>query len=437
MQKMRTTIALVIFVATVTSSAAYEWRALAIPAGRSLATFVADPPTHRALLFGGVSGGVAMNDAWLLSMDTVNGYGWQELRLTGSPPARWGHAAIFDPSHNRVLVFGGIGSSGVRNDVWQLDVATRTWTDVTPSGPGPQARAYFPGVYDSARNSMIIFGGFDPPQWIFMNDVWELDLDSLEWRQVHPSGTAPSGRSSCNCALSVQRNMLIVCGGQSGNEMLDEEWGLDLTPGAEAWSRLTTTGDRLGVRNSAATTIDPAGDRMICFGGFDYPGYYRFFADLHVLDVATLQWSELHPSGDVPSARRCATPLWDAGNGNFVFFGGETEAGCVGDLHYIGLAELALWEAGTQPSRTSSDIELPTVTRAPLLARCCLPPGRHVNVRILDATGRLLARPSLSADGTFVWDGRDTDGKDAPAGSYFCSLQTSAESVSRSFRLVR
>ncbi|MBK7704042.1 MAG: hypothetical protein IPI34_14720 [bacterium] len=64
-----------------------------------------------------------------------------------------------------------------------------------------------------------------------------------------------------------------------------------------------------------------------------------------------------------------------------------------------------------------------------------------VEVAVYDLGGRRIA---VLADGTFaagahsaVWDGRDGDGRAAPAGQYRCVLRTAAGDVSRSMTLVK
>jgi hypothetical protein len=433
---IRATLAVCALIAAV--AAAQEWRTMPVPSGRELATLVADTCGDRALLFGGGFPGEYHNDAWLLSLDTAAGYRWHALDLTGAPPPRGGHASIYDQSHSRVLVFGGKDASGIRSDLWQLDVPTRTWSQVLPNGAWPAARAWFSGFYHPTRNSMIIFGGGDGGTGT-RNDVWELDLDSLKWRQLSPSGTSPSGRSSYNAGLSIEQNMLVIISGHNGYSIVDEEWGLDLTPGAETWVRLTTTGDRLGARCNAATAIDPATDRLVCFGGFDYPGYIRRHNDVRVLDIAARRWTRLYPGGDAPVARRCATPLWDANNGNFIFFGGGTDNGYPGDLYYLNLDGLvmAITEAndGKQPGR--DDISLPAVTRIPLQGRATAGEPAERSLSILDVSGRVVATPGVRSDGSFTWDGVDLSGRTAAAGTYFCRLRSGTDIVSRSFQLVR
>jgi hypothetical protein len=52
------------------------------------------------------------------SLATTDGT-WLKLLPGGTPPTgRIDHTAIYDPVGNRMVVFGGLGGSGMLNDVW-------------------------------------------------------------------------------------------------------------------------------------------------------------------------------------------------------------------------------------------------------------------------------------------------------------------------------
>ena len=61
--------------------------------------------------------GSALDDTWLLSDD-----GSSAPTLIGGtrPPARWAAELIADPSHGRLLLFGGRDADGARDDLWEL-----------------------------------------------------------------------------------------------------------------------------------------------------------------------------------------------------------------------------------------------------------------------------------------------------------------------------
>jgi N-acetylneuraminic acid mutarotase len=71
-----------------------------------------------------------------------------------------------------VIVFGGVlsGSTSFLNDTWAYDPSANTWTELTPSGTLPSRRHDQAMVYDPSGNRMIMFGGFASSSRL--NDTW-------------------------------------------------------------------------------------------------------------------------------------------------------------------------------------------------------------------------------------------------------------------------
>src|SRR5262249_26143358 len=89
-------------------------------------------------------------------------------------PGRFYHSAIYDPVKHRMVLLGGWDGT-FRNDVWQLTLSgTSTWTQLAPSGTPPSGRYGFTAIYDPVRQRMIVFGGLDNSA--VRNDTWALSL---------------------------------------------------------------------------------------------------------------------------------------------------------------------------------------------------------------------------------------------------------------------
>src|SRR5262249_14615126 len=103
-----------------------------------------DTATRRMIVFGGADtiNGAQKNDTVILT--NANGLGgspvWQPLSPTGTPPsARYGSAATYDATANRLVVFGGRNGTTPLNDLWVLDRANGSgtppaWIPITPNG---------------------------------------------------------------------------------------------------------------------------------------------------------------------------------------------------------------------------------------------------------------------------------------------------------------
>ena len=129
--------------ATRSYSIAVPQGAAAPPArGQIQAQFVYDSTHNVYVLFGGrcydpgrCSYQASMNDTWLY--DPVANR-WTDVSTTTRPPARNQGSMYFDQAHGVVVLYGGAGGTGVLNDLWTFDVATRAWTQqaVPATNPG-------------------------------------------------------------------------------------------------------------------------------------------------------------------------------------------------------------------------------------------------------------------------------------------------------------
>ena len=417
-----------------------EWQYLQ-PSGRGLATVIIDTPNKRAVLFGGSGDNGDNNDVWTMPLGTSDGYqGWRLLSVSGTPPAaRAGHAATFDPIHNAMVIFGGRSGGSTFSDVWSLDLGTATWQQVTPTGTPPPGRVYISAVYSAVRRSMIIIDGDDINQGY--DCVYELLLDSMKWQEITPSGTHPEARWSYNVFLDPDSNRLIDFGGQTQSGQFDNDvWALSLTPGQEAWTQLSPTGDIPEGRSNCATAYDEDGHKAYFFGGFNY-NQGVFYNDLYTLTMSSLTWTNENPGGATPVERRCAAGFFDSWNRNFISFGGQTYYDNTNEGLYVSVGTLGVAEwQGVEPGQSPS-LRVTTVNSRQVSIRYSVPGSGTANLRIVDLSGRvirnLLTGVATTGNRELVWDGRDEHGKAVASGSYFCYLETDRTGLSRKFVLSR
>ncbi len=107
----------------------------------------------------------SFNDTWALSLASP---AWTQLAPAGGTPSdRRSPMTVYDPGRHRLVTFGGatvtIGginqTYGNRNDVRELTLATPTWSLLIVAGWGPAGRDGTAGIYDPSRDRMILFGG--------------------------------------------------------------------------------------------------------------------------------------------------------------------------------------------------------------------------------------------------------------------------------------
>ena len=149
------------------------------------------------IVFGGVGAGT---EVWALSLAEP---AWSQLAVSGTPPAaRSGHAAAYswEVPIPRMIVFGGYSGTGL-DEVWALSLApVPTWTRLTPAGAPPSARWGHAAVYDPVRDRMIVLGGRNTT---YLGDAWAL---SLSGTPTSPRERSPPPRPVSGPAATLSHN---------------------------------------------------------------------------------------------------------------------------------------------------------------------------------------------------------------------------------------
>jgi N-acetylneuraminic acid mutarotase len=159
------------------------------PTARTSGALVYDPSRARLWLMGGNQsehGSIYLptNDVWSYSVVEES---WQQHNVSVGPSPRFFHAAAIDGVRDRLLVFGGASADAVEDglgyfsDLWALDLQTLTWQELTPSGSVPDGRFWTQLVHDEKADEYVLFGGHDDGALGHRNDTWRFDPESGEW----------------------------------------------------------------------------------------------------------------------------------------------------------------------------------------------------------------------------------------------------------------
>ena len=315
--------------------------------GRCGQTAIYQPARSRLVVFGGAGVSGLFADVWALSLTGTPA--WTELTPTGTPPSgRCDHTAIYDPVRDRMVVFAGVNP--FLNDVWALSLAgTPAWTQLTPAGTPASVRSSHSAIYDPVRDRMVVFAGIYKSSPYYLDDVWTLSLAGTPtWIQLTPAGTPPSARGYHTAIYDPVRDRMVLFGGSNGS-YLDDVWALSLgdTP---AWTQLTPTGTLPSGRCNHSAIYDPVRDRMVVFGG----GGSARFNEVWTLSLAgTPAWTQLTPGGTPPSARAAHTAIYDPVRDCMVVFGGMSTTK-LNDVWTLSLADTPIWTqlapTGTPPT---------------------------------------------------------------------------------------
>ena len=317
--------------------AAQTWTQLAPvggpPATRHVQSAIFDDAANQIIVFGGTSGEVDFHDVWALA--TSGSPQWTSVAAAGpTPAARTGHSAVYDSANSRMIVFGG----GCANDVWVLSDANRvngtpTWTQLNPTGPAPAPRSFHSAVYDPTSNRMMVFGGSGCSSADAYNDVWILShADGLggtpAWTQLTPSDGVPAVRERHTAVYDAKSNRMMVFGGASNGSFLNDVWVLSNANGwggDSAWTRMSPSGTPISARADHTAMYDAKANRMIVFAGQGSAA----FDDVWALSNAnglrrTSRWSRFSRAGKSPVAGAEGTAVYDAGSRRVLAVGGDS-----------------------------------------------------------------------------------------------------------------
>ena len=220
---------------------AWEWDGLAgawsvlttsgTPAPRDTAAMAYDPVTSSLVLFGGeltsnTTSTPPIAETWELPSSSA---AWSLRAPPTSPPARVGHAMAFDPSQQKVLLFGGTGvDAGTLADTWIYDGQAGAWTE-TSTSTAPPARAGHALVYNPSSQRSIALGGvwYSPSGRTTpdLDDVWEFNALASSWSPL--TSLAP-GTSVPGAVFDPVANRVNL----RGNEQHPAMWELDTGTGA-------------------------------------------------------------------------------------------------------------------------------------------------------------------------------------------------------------
>ena len=226
------------------------------PAERNFASAAFAPWTGTLLLWGGQT----------LASDQ-DSYEWDGAvwihRAAPSEVPSTRLAAMMTAMRDRILLFGGAlwsGASGLSNETWEWD---GTWHQVmTAHAPGPR---YFAGMaYDGRRDRVVLFGGMSDTD--FLDETWE--FDGTDWTQQTPAHVPPA-REGAMMAYDARRGVTVLFGGDGViSTYLDDTWEWDGTDWTERTPAISPPGRYVG--NAA---YDSMRGRVAIFGGQDQYAY--------------------------------------------------------------------------------------------------------------------------------------------------------------------
>lgn len=241
---------------------------------------VYDPTRQEMIVYGGLvqqrscrSGDV--NDPknlWRLDISDPDAVSWTRESVPGNLAARYGHAAVYLPSFDAMVVSGGVDANDEpRNDNWAVQLGETPPRWVRLANAGFANRAGHGLILDASGERLLAYGGLD------RNDRAQNLLDALDvsgeiddadrWLRVRPENPSPQ-RSFFAHAFDAERQLWWMQGGfLAGNRFARDLQVLDLSGEAPVWTNTQTVYNGPLDRFFHVGVWDAVRRRMIVHGG--------------------------------------------------------------------------------------------------------------------------------------------------------------------------
>jgi hypothetical protein len=214
---------------------------------------VFDSRRNRFLMFGGHLD-LPLGDLWQFKSGQ-----WTPLSASGPTP-RYAAMGYYDPHRDKFVLYGGLDSSAVRNDTWEFDCATDTWSQVSIVGTLPPATFRTTMVYDLSKRIGILALAY--PYLGTADSTWSFDGISQQWSKIPVGSTGPRSSDYSSIVYHPLRQTVVKFGGFYGGDLLAEMWELR----NDKWERLQPANAPFA-RGASVAQYDPSTKAIILFGG--------------------------------------------------------------------------------------------------------------------------------------------------------------------------
>ncbi len=228
------------------------------PSPRHAFDGIYDPVGQQLVIYSGQGNGL-LNDTWTLNLTTLQ---WRDVSPaldSARPKRRYGSAGVFDPVTRSLVSFAGFTSEAGRfNDTQSFGLGGNAWQDWSPGGTRPKVRCLLTGAFDRANRRMIVYAGQNNG---WLDDLWSFDLATRTWTELTPA-VRPTGRWFAS--LAVDKDSRVLMFGGTGAAVYGDLWSFDQS--ARQWTQLQIAGGP-SARFGAQGAYLESEDRWILFGG--------------------------------------------------------------------------------------------------------------------------------------------------------------------------
>jgi hypothetical protein len=220
---------------------------------RGGAAMAYDPAIGKIVLWGGADATwpYTFRGTWLWDGSTWS----QGPSAPAAMAPRVGAQMVFDPDINKIVLFGGSGTTGYK-DTWLFD---GTQWSAGPAAPaGMQPRTFFGMTYDPDLDRVVLLGGNND------YDVWL--FDGTQWSAGPTLPRTFRGTLRTHLAYDPDINAVVTYGGTASGTEQDDLWMLQ-NGRWEMVPRASGTEIRPEGRIDSAILWHPSYDAFMIFGG--------------------------------------------------------------------------------------------------------------------------------------------------------------------------
>jgi galactose oxidase-like protein len=289
------------------------------PVARQGHTWTVDPGEAVAYLFGGQAGpdaGSTLGDLWAYDLGAD---AWERVPVAGpAPPPRSRHVAAWLDGVGLVIVGGRGADDRPLDDAWRFDPNAGAWQPLPAQGTALPARSDSCAAVDRAGSLWMSHGLADAAK--VLDDTWRYEPGTGRWATVSPA-SPPAARAGHVCWHDEAGRFLLF--GGTAEAPLSDLWVLEgRATVAPTWERLAANVP-LGARSDATLALH--GGRAVIAGGLDAAGHP--VADVGVLTAAGDAIVRVQAGSDEPAGRTRAALIDDPAGERMLLFGGGTAAG--------------------------------------------------------------------------------------------------------------
>jgi len=277
------------------------------PSARAAAAMAYDPVSQRIVLFGGFGTTSYFDETW-----TFDGTTWTLVPTSVAPPARAAAGIAYDSWLKKLVLFGGFANDQYMGDTWVWDGASSTWTEIqTTKGTHPET---LPMVFpDPLSGRVDYYGGYDGQ--FYSLTTWRFRAG--DWHNVQPA-EFPSARAAAVYGTNPEIKQSFVFGGLADVNPVNM-WTFD----GKTWTQ-QFPGNPMGYRFLTGSAYDPRFHGVLVFGGFAGDDVNETW----LWDGTN--WTQLTPRQS-PSARESMGMAFDEAHQVTVVFGGLKRGHVLGD----------------------------------------------------------------------------------------------------------